>query len=349
MRQKHGQNFLTDNNIINNIIKAAALTKDDEVLEIGPGKGALTKIIAPQVKHLTAVEIDKILFQQLNYYFDFHKTENVTLINEDFLKLQSGKWKVESEINGKSKDKDEQQQSLKQVQGDQSEKWKVESGINGKSKDKDEQQQSLKQVQGDSVVEFNRVSRCHCETLVSKSAVAVNGAVNSTFHFPLSTLPFKVVSNLPYNVGTAIIQKILPTPNWTTCVFMLQKEVNERLAAPAGSKDYGYISIFTQYYANAQIMFDVSPRCFTPQPKVTSSVIKLTNKNAPPPNKNFFPFVKHAFAMRRKTILNAVSSFANLDKTQTAKILQEIKIDPMLRPEKLSIENFLQIITHIPQ
>ena len=81
MRQKHGQNFLTDLNIANNIIKAAGLTKEDEVLEIGPGKGVLTKLIQPQVKRLTAVEIDQILAQQLKYYFSFNNINNVEILS----------------------------------------------------------------------------------------------------------------------------------------------------------------------------------------------------------------------------------------------------------------------------
>ncbi|MCL2390016.1 MAG: 16S rRNA (adenine(1518)-N(6)/adenine(1519)-N(6))-dimethyltransferase RsmA [Endomicrobia bacterium] len=252
MRQKHGQNFLIDNNIANNIVKAADLTNEDNVLEIGPGKGVLTKLIQPQVKHLTAVEIDSVLAQQQRYYFSFHNINNAEVITEDFLKL-------------------------------------------------------------------------------------------STSHFSLSTLPFKVISNLPYNVGTAIIQKILPLDNWTLCVLMLQKEVIQRLAAKPGDKDYGYISIFTQYYADCKILFDVSPKCFNPAPKVVSSVIKLTNKHSTVPDKILFDFIKHAFSQRRKTILNSLSSFSKLDKTQASGLLNTCQIDPMLRPDRISLTDFLNL------
>ena len=251
MRQKHGQNFLIDNNIANNIIKAAGLGKDDTVIEIGPGKGILTKLIQPQVKHLTAVEIDENLFRQLQHYFNFHNTQNITLINEDFMKF-------------------------------------------GIPKDKS----------------------------------------------------IKFISNLPYNVGTAIIQKILPLQNWTQCVFMLQKEVIHRLAAKEGG-EYGYMSIFTQFYADAQILFDVSPKCFNPPPKVVSSVIKLTNKNPKAPDPVFFEFIKHAFSMRRKTILNCISSFKNLEKSQANKILITCDLNPLLRPDKLSNSDFLRLTDEI--
>jgi 16S rRNA (adenine1518-N6/adenine1519-N6)-dimethyltransferase len=247
MRQKDGQTFLIDNNIANNIIKAANLEKYDEVLEIGPGKGILTKIIQLQAKYLTAVEIDVILSKRLNHYFSFHDARNVKIINADFLK----------------------------------------------------------------------------------------------YNIPNTEL--KVISNLPYNIGTAIIQKILPIKNWTVAVFMLQKEVIQRLAARPGGKAYGYISKFTSYYANCKIIFDVSPRCFNPPPKVISSVIKHTNKAPEPPDPVFFDFVKHAFKTRKKIILNCLGSFKNLEKSRAAHILDVCALDPFLRPDKLSIPDFLRL------
>jgi 16S rRNA (adenine1518-N6/adenine1519-N6)-dimethyltransferase len=163
LRQKYGQNFLIDNNIAAKIVKAADLGLMDNVFEIGHGKGILTKLIVPSVNFLTAIEIDKILFQQLASYFSFNKITNVELINQDFLK------------------------------------------------------------------------------------------------YDIPDIKRKFISNLSYNVGTAIIQKILPLQNWTTAVFMLQKEVMGRLAAKPGDKDYGYISIFTSYYTDVEVLFDVSP------------------------------------------------------------------------------------------
>lgn len=289
MRQKFGQNFLIDHNIANNIVKAAELKEQDEVLEIGPGKGILTKIIQPQVKHLTAVEIDQTLSAQLRHYFNFHNIENVNLINHDFLKLQ-----IEN------------------------------SGAANKNS-------KSPIIAADKAVDNRSVDNCSVD----------NCPVNNC------SLPFKVISNLPYNVGTAIIQKILPLQNWTTCVFMLQKEVIHRLAAKQGTHDYGYISIFTQYYADAEILFDVSPKCFNPPPKVTSSVIKLTNKGSKTPDPLFFELVKRSFSMRRKTILNCLTSFKNLEKSQANKILITCGLDPFLRPDKLSISDYLRLTAEI--
>ncbi|MCL2484623.1 MAG: 16S rRNA (adenine(1518)-N(6)/adenine(1519)-N(6))-dimethyltransferase [Endomicrobia bacterium] len=290
MRQKHGQNFLIDNNIANNIIKAAELTNEDNVLEIGPGKGVLTKLIQPKVKHLTAVEIDPALSQKLNYYYSFHNINNIEIITADFLKLNIDDKKPICHCG---------------------------------------QRPAISDLQQD----------CGSEAAMTTQKMAVNSTLQSS----LFTLPFKVISNLPYNVGTAIIQKILPMPSWTQCVLMLQKEVIERLAANPDDDEYGYISLFTQYYANREILFDVSPKCFNPPPKVISSVIKLTNKNSPEPNKLLFPFIKHAFSQRRKTILNSLSSFANIDKIKAAEILKSCSLDPMLRPEKLSLSDFVNL------
>ncbi|MDR3330748.1 MAG: 16S rRNA (adenine(1518)-N(6)/adenine(1519)-N(6))-dimethyltransferase RsmA [Endomicrobium sp.] len=251
MRQKYGQNFLIDNNIANNIVKLANLEKDDQVLEIGPGKGILTKIIQPQVKRIIAVEIDNNLFKQLFHYFSCFNIKNIDIINADFLK------------------------------------------------------------------------------------------------FNIPNIKFKVISTLPYNIGTAIIQKILPLKNWSTAVFVLQKEVAQRLVASYGNKNYGYISIFTSYYANSVILFNVSPRCFNPPPKVFSSVIKLTNKFSLQPDSTFFNFIKHIFTMRRKTILNCITSFKNLKKVHIARIMNNLQLDPFSRPDELSPDDFLRLTNEI--
>jgi 16S rRNA (adenine1518-N6/adenine1519-N6)-dimethyltransferase len=273
MRQKHGQNFLIDLNAANNIVKSAELNSDDEVLEIGPGKGVLTKLIQPKVKRLTAVEIDSKLYERLQKYFAAGNINNVTLINQDFMKIQTLKENAENQT----------------------------------------------------------------ADTIQKPLDVFSFSVFSPF------VLFKIISNLPYNVGTAIIQKILPSPNWTTAVFMLQKEVAQRLCAKAGVKNYGYISIFTQYYADCKILFDVSPSCFNPQPKVMSSVIKLANKKSSAPDKMLFALIKHIFSMRRKTILNSLSSFSNIEKSKTLKILEACKIDPFTRPEKLTLQDFQNI------
>jgi 16S rRNA (adenine1518-N6/adenine1519-N6)-dimethyltransferase len=259
MRQKFGQNFLIDNNTAVNIVKAASLREDDFVLEIGAGKGILTREIARLVKNLVIVEIDKELYDRLKTLFAQMPNLDckIALINADFLKLR----------------------------------W---------------------------------------EEFVSQN-------------FPQNT-DIKIISNLPYSAGTAIIQSILPQHNWSDAVFMLQKEVAHRLCAQSGSREYGYISTFCSHYTQRQILFDVSPRCFYPQPKVVSSVIKLINKKSQAPDELLFPLIKHCFSMRRKTILNCLTNFKGLQKNVAAEILQEVQIDMKLRPEKLTPSDFAAIV-----
>ncbi|MEA5000648.1 MAG: 16S rRNA (adenine(1518)-N(6)/adenine(1519)-N(6))-dimethyltransferase RsmA [Endomicrobiaceae bacterium] len=245
MRQPHGQNFLVDNNIANKIVQSANIARNDIVIEVGPGKGALTNILKKFTDNLTAVDIDRELAENMRE--NYKNDANVTIINRDFLK------------------------------------------------------------------------------------------------FDLPEKPFKIVANLPYNVGTAIVQKFLPCKNFVSAVIMLQKDVIVRLASCPGTKDYGYISLFRQYYADAEILFDVPPGCFNPKPQVMSSVIRFTNKNPKSPDSLLFPLVKHCFSMRRKTILNGLSSFLKQDKLSVAEILNNLKMDSSLRPDKLSLEDYLKI------
>ena len=155
--------------------------------------------------------------------------------------------------------------------------------------------------------------------------------------------PFKIVANLPYNVGTAIVQKFLPNKNFISAVIMLQKDVIARLISGPGNKDYGYISLFRQYYADSKFLFDVPPGCFNPKPQVMSSVAEFTNKYPKEPDINLFRLIKHCFSMRRKTILNCLSSFIDIDKQEIEKILKNNNIDCMLRPDKISLDMYIEL------
>lgn len=169
--------------------------------------------------------------------------------------------------------------------------------------------------------------------------------VNKDFlKFELPSVPFKIVANLPYNVGTAIVQKILPCPYLISAVVMLQKDVITRLIGRSGSKDYGYITIFRQYYADADFLFDVPPGCFNPKPKVMSSVVSFTNKNPKEPDPKLFPFVKHCFSMRRKTILNGLSTYLKSEKVFAYELLKKAGIDHMTRPDKLDLQQYIKLV-----
>jgi len=250
MRQRFGQNFLINREIAKNIVLAAKPCPEDTIIEIGPGKGVLTEIIAPLVKELIAVELDPKLSEKLKIRFS--SRPNVRIVGGDFI------------------------------------------------------------------------------------------------DFPLSTVPknAKYVSNLPYNMATPIIAKILPEPWWHSAVFMVQQEVAKRIAAPRGASEYGYFSLFCQYYAEVKLIIKVGPAAFFPRPKVDSAVLLLKNRRAPAPDPLVFTLIKGAFQHRRKTILNSLSRALDCPKEAITPALAEAQIDPFTRPQELSFEQF-QSLTSI--
>jgi len=150
----------------------------------------------------------------------------------------------------------------------------------------------------------------------------------------------KIVANLPYNVATAIVEKVIPCNNWESAVLMVQKEAALRVLAAPGAGEYGYFSVFCSYYCESRKLFNVDPGAFYPKPKVDSTVIKLTNifPTAAPPG--LFELVKSAFSQRRKTILNSISSSLSCPKQEVALILERSAINPSLRPERLNLSEY---------
>jgi 16S rRNA (adenine1518-N6/adenine1519-N6)-dimethyltransferase len=168
--------------------------------------------------------------------------------------------------------------------------------------------------------------------------------------FDFSTLThaeekLRVIGNLPYNISTPLMFHLLENTN---CIqdmhFMLQKEVVDRICAPPGSKTYGRLSVMMQYYCATEILFDVPPESFDPAPKVMSAIVKLTPHRQPPVTiKNlpsFKKLVTQAFSQRRKTIRNSLKNL--VDEQQ----MLALNIDPKLRAESLSLEQFADLNLH---
>lgn len=157
-----------------------------------------------------------------------------------------------------------------------------------------------------------------------------------------------VAANLPYYITTPIITMLLeghfPIKK---IVVMVQKEVAKRLCAEAGTKDYGAISVLCRYYTNPRIVTIVPAGKFYPAPKVDSAVVCLDVCDAPnvlpKDEKMFFRIVKAAFAQRRKTLLNCLSSAFGIDKAQCSELIGECGIEPGIRGEKLAIEEFASL------
>jgi 16S rRNA (adenine1518-N6/adenine1519-N6)-dimethyltransferase len=263
-QKKFGQNFLIDTRILEEIIAAAGVTKDDFVLEIGPGIGTMTQYLCEAAREVVAVEIDTNLIPILQDTLSAY--DNVEVINEDILK-----------------------------------------------------------------VDINRLAQ------------QKNGGQ-----------PIKVVANLPYYITTPIIMGLfeshVPIDSITV---MVQKEVAERMQVGPGTKDYGALSLAVQYYANPQIVVNVPPSCFMPQPKVGSAVIRLTRHEQPPvavkSEKLLFQVIRASFNQRRKTLANGLNNFPGipLTKEQIQECITSLGVPVTVRGEALSLEQFAQLTNSI--
>lgn len=242
-----GQNFLYDPSILRRIIQVAKLNPADTVVEIGPGPGRLTRMLAERVKRVIAIELDRTLYGKLKD--DLTGYDNIELVLGDALKYQYG-----------------------------------------------------------------GVGR------------------------------FKVVANIPYHITTPLVFKLFEhRGNLGSMTLTVQKEVAERIAAAPGGKDYGVLSIMTQYYSRPRLKFAISRKAFRPVPRVDSACIHIDVYEKPKvelkAEQVFFHLVKTAFSHRRKTMLNALRTVS----PEIKNILISCDIEPSRRPETLSIEEFARL------
>lgn len=242
-----GQNYLIDSNILGIIIEAAGISPDDQLLEIGPGLGALTQALLATGAKLTAIEKDQTMAAHLRTHF-----KNLPLIEQDVLDV---------DLNG-----------------------------------------------------------------------LFAGGIN------------KIVANLPYSVGSRFIVNALeahPLPQ--RMVFMVQKEVSDRLTASPGGKEYGPLAIWSQLNYAVKNIKNVSPTCFMPAPKVWSAVVRFEKLTAPLAEvadyERFKKLIKLCFAQRRKQI------GSNLRKSASEFLqgLVDCGIDPAARPEQLTIQQLVRL------
>ncbi len=250
MRQKWGQNFLTNQKIAERIVRALPDENSATVLEIGPGRGILTQFLLEKTARLTVVELDQRLSDDLK--MKWPGRPGFQVVCHDFLKWPLPDWPVNS-----------------------------------------------------------------CQ----------------------------VIGNLPYSAGNAIVRKFLDWQAWETAVIMVQKEVADRMKAGPGTRHYGILSLAVQSKARVEKLFDVSPGCFHPPPKVMSTVLKLRRFPAPLIKKEeeFFQVVHAAFSQRRKTLVNSLSHGLHLDKTVVTECLEVLGINPVQRAETLTLNQFDQL------
>jgi len=257
-RRRFGQNFLVDRNVVDRIIASVNPQTDETIIEIGPGRGALTKRLVQSGARVVAIEFDRDLAAQLRE--EFREPANFLLVEADALE-----------------------------------------------------------------VDF-------CNAIQ-----------------PAQTA--RVVANLPYNIGTAILQRLIEQ---RTCIgemtLMLQREVADRVTAAADSLERGYLSVFVEAYCEAQRLFDVAPRSFRPVPKVVSTVVRLRVRQkiaADVKDENLlWQIVSAGFAHPRKTILNnlreAPESIQELLKTRGGAnvVLCDATIPALRRAETLALEEW---------
>ena len=161
-------------------------------------------------------------------------------------------------------------------------------------------------------------------------------------------------ANLPYYITSPILSALLEADCFDSVTVMVQKEVAQRIAAAPGSEDYSAFTVFCQYWAEPELLFDVPAHCFLPQPKVTSAVISLrVRKERPWDIKDrdlFFRVVKASFAMRRKKLSNGLASgFSELGKAGAAEVIAMAGFPENVRGETLSIADFAKIADAITQ
>lgn len=171
--------------------------------------------------------------------------------------------------------------------------------------------------------------------------------------FGLSTIqPYQVCANIPYNITTPIIFYLLEKcPHLQSATLMMQKEVAQRIMANPGGKDYGLLTLTTSYYANSELIMNVSRNCFYPRPEVNSAVLRITPRQERIQVNNeiiFKNLLRASFQKRRKTMLNICTNFLGQDKNQIQDWLEQHGISPWSRPENLSLDDFILLANNLP-
>lgn len=159
--------------------------------------------------------------------------------------------------------------------------------------------------------------------------------------FPLSQIPYKkVVANLPYHITTPLLERCFAHP-FKSLTLMIQKEVADRVSAKSGTKEFGSLSLFAQYYSTIKSQFVVSANCFYPKPSVDSAVVHLEGKE-PLKKEYFFPYMRKSFQHRRKMLSRSLQDFATAEKIKKA--LRTVHIREDARPEMLSLDQWISFV-----
>jgi len=182
--------------------------------------------------------------------------------------------------------------------------------------------------------------------------INIKQLLSDTMNDTKSGFSYHVCANLPYNITTPAITAFIEAETFLSITVMIQKEVAQRICAKPASPQYSAFTVYTNYHTIPKILFDVSPECFFPRPKVTSTVVKLDVRKGRLTDRDkekiFFRVVRAAFGQRRKTLVNAL--YAAFEKTYTkeeiAGIVEKCGFDVRVRGEVLSIDDFIKLSSY---
>ena len=165
----------------------------------------------------------------------------------------------------------------------------------------------------------------------------------------LPAQPYRAVGNLPYNAGTPILRRVIADPHCRRAVFMLQREVAQRLVAKPGDEEYGFLTLYREMYASARILLRLGPKSFHPRPKVDSAVVVLDPR---PPQYSSDPaqlleLVSTSFHMRRKKLINNLIGWKGLDREKALNAILAAGIDPDVRAEALGLGEFDRLASYV--
>jgi 16S rRNA (adenine1518-N6/adenine1519-N6)-dimethyltransferase len=154
--------------------------------------------------------------------------------------------------------------------------------------------------------------------------------------------PYRAVGNLPYNVATPILRRAIADPHCRRAVFMLQKEVADRIVARPGTEAYGYLTLYVQAFAAAKVLMTLEPKSFHPPPKVRSAVVVLDPRDPglTSPLQGVLDLISTSFRMRRKKLINNVINWRDLPRERALEAMRAAGIDEDARAETLSLADF---------
>ena len=154
-------------------------------------------------------------------------------------------------------------------------------------------------------------------------------------------------ANLPYNITTPVLTRLVECGSFDSLTVLIQKEVAQRICAAPGTAEYGAFSLLMQYYTVPELLFTVPPACFTPAPKVTSAVVRCKTRTAPAVEVSdtaaFWRTVRSGFALRRKTLVNSLQTGWNLPKEVLLQAVTACGFAPEIRGERLGAEDYARL------